>query len=86
MTDTQRLVRDSDKVGYIFDLVLTSLLFGRVCKFVERLANVVQRPTNHVSEVEQRALQLMKDRNALMRILAERPDYLIPGSYDDLLA
>ena len=88
MSNTRKLagaLQEDNKVGYVFDLVVVYLMFGRVGRFVERLVNLVQRPTNHVSDVEQRALQLMEDRNALMRILAERPDYLIPGTYDDLM-
>lgn len=89
MSNTQKLaeIRQSGSrmVGYVFDLAMMSLLFGRVGRLIERLVNVAEKPTNHVSDVEQRALQMMEDRNALMQILAKRPDYLLPGTYDDLI-
>lgn len=88
MSNTRKLAgirQEDNRVGYALDLAMVYLLFGRVGRVVERLVNLVQRPTNHVSGVERRALQLMEDRNALLRILAEKPDYLIPGTYDDLM-
>ena len=88
MSDTQKLAevrQDGNKLGHVLDLVVVYLMFGRMCSWILFVVNVFQRPTNHVGEVEQRALQLMEDRNALMQILIERPSYLIPGSYDDLM-
>jgi len=88
MTDTRKLAgvqQKDNKVGYIFDLVMVYLLFGRVGRVIEWLVNLVQKPTNHTSEVERQALQMMEDRMTLMRLFAERPAYLQPGTYDDLM-
>jgi len=89
MTDTRKLAgvqQKGNRVGHAFDLVMVYLLFGRVGRVIDRLVNLVQKSTSHTSEVERRALQMMKNRTNLMRILAERPAYLIPGTYDDLMS
>ena len=77
--------QDGNVVGYVFDVVVVYLMFGLMGRCVLALVNVFQRPTSYKSEVEQRALQMMEDRITLMRILAKKPDYLIPGTYDDLM-
>jgi len=88
MPNIQKLAearQDGNMIGYVFDVIVVYLMFGLVGRCVLALVNVFQRPASYKSEVEQRALQMMKNRVALMRILAERPAYLQPGTYDDLM-